>query len=160
MTPLDRFAVALGNLLSWLFAFSVIITAYEVVMRYVFNSPTIWVHDLTVAVSAVCFIFGGAYATARREHIRITTLHERIPARLCFWVDVGADLAITLFLVALAWAAGGQAWRSILLGETSGHAWDVQVPPFVKTALALGAALMALQTLLHLVLRFGSGSRR
>ena len=37
---------------------------------------------------------------------------------------------------------------------------DVQVPPFVKTALALGAALMALQTLLHLVLRFGSGSRR
>jgi TRAP-type mannitol/chloroaromatic compound transport system permease small subunit len=160
MTPLDRFAVALGDLLSWLFGFSVVITAYEVVMRYVFNSPTIWVHDLTVAVTAVCFIFGGAYAIARREHIRITTLHDRIPERIRLWVDVVADVAITLFLVALAWAATGQAWRSILLGETSGHAWDVEVPPFVKTALALGATLMALQSALHLVLRVRSGLRR
>jgi TRAP-type C4-dicarboxylate transport system permease small subunit len=160
LTALDRFAVALGNLLAWLFGFSVLITAYEVVMRYVFNSPTIWVHDLTVAASAICFIFGGAYATARREHIRITTLHDRLPDGVRIWVDIVADLAITLFLAALAWAAAGQAWRSILLVETSGHAWDVPIPPFVKAGLALGAALMMLQTVLHLIRRLRSGRGR
>jgi TRAP-type C4-dicarboxylate transport system permease small subunit len=157
---LDRFAIRLGDLLSWLFAISVVITAYEVVMRYVFNSPTIWVHDLTVAASAICFIFGGAYATARREHIRITTLHDRLPDGVRIWVDIVADLAITLFLAALAWAAAGQAWRSILLVETSGHAWDVPIPPFVKAGLALGAALMMLQTVLHLIRRLRSGRGR
>jgi TRAP-type C4-dicarboxylate transport system permease small subunit len=149
-SALDRFAVALGNALSWLFAFSVVITAYEVAMRYGLNRPTIWVHDLTIAVSAICFVFGGAYALARREHIRITTLHDRLPARVRSWVDAGGDLAITLFLAALTWAAAGQAWRSILLVETSGRAWDVPIPPVVKAALALGAALMTLQSALTL----------
>jgi TRAP-type C4-dicarboxylate transport system permease small subunit len=160
LTPLDRFAVALGNLLSWLFGFSVLITAYEVVMRYVFNSPTIWVHDLTVAVSAICFIFGGAFATARREHIRITTLHDRLPDGIRRCVDVVTDLATLLFLAALTWAAAGQAWRSILLVETSGHAWDVPIPPVVKAALALGAALMTLQSALHFLLRLRAGRGR
>jgi TRAP-type C4-dicarboxylate transport system permease small subunit len=150
---LDRFAVGLGNLLSWLFAISGVITPYEVVMRYVFNRPTIWVHDLTVAVSAICFIFGGAYALARREHIRITTVHDLLPPGLRRLVDILADVAITVFLGALGWAAAAQAWRSVLLGETSGHAWDVMIPPVVKVALALGAALMTLQSLLHLAAR-------
>jgi len=153
LSPLDRFALRLGGWLSWLFGLSVVITAYEVVMRYAFNRPTIWVHDLAIAVTAVCFVFGGAYAIARGDHIRITTLHLLLPRRWRDRVDIAADAAIFLFLAALTWAASHQALRSILLGETSGRAWDVPVPPFVKAALALGTALMALQTLLHLLRR-------
>jgi TRAP-type mannitol/chloroaromatic compound transport system permease small subunit len=153
LTKLDRFAVGLGNALAWLFGFSVLITAYEVVMRYGFNRPTLSVHDLTVAVSAICFVFGGAYALARRDHIRITTAHDRLPQRLRAAVDVAGDLAITFFLAALTWAAVGQAWRSVLLVETSGHAWDVPIPPVVKTAFALAALLMTLQSALHLAAR-------
>lgn len=159
-SPLDRLALRLGGWLSWLFGFSVVITAYEVVMRYVFNRPTIWVHDLAIAVTAVCFVFGGAYAIARGDHIRITTLHELLPRRWRDPIDILADAAIFLFLAALTWAAAHQALRSIGLGETSGRAWDVPVPPFVKAALALGAATMALQTLLHLVARVRALRRR
>jgi len=157
---LDRFALRLGNLLSWLFAVSVVVTAYEVVMRYGFNRPTIWVHDLAIAVTAICFVFGGAYATARRDHIRISSLYDQLPPRWRDPIDLAATGAIMLFLAALTWAAGHQAWRSILLVETSGRAWDVPVPPVVKSALALGAALMTLQVALHFVQRVRRMRRR
>lgn len=160
LTPLDRLALRLGTALSWLFGFSVAITAYEVVMRYGLNRPTVWVHDLAIAVTAICFVFGGAYALARRDHIRITTLHDQLPGRWRGAIGVLADTAIALFLAALGWATALQAWRSIRLGETSGRAWDVPVPPVVKTALALGVALMALQAALHLLRRIGDLRRR
>jgi TRAP-type mannitol/chloroaromatic compound transport system permease small subunit len=150
LSRLDRFAVRLGGLLSWLFGFSVLITAFEVVMRYVFNRPTVWVHDLTIAVTAVCFVFGGAYALARSEHIRITTVHDHMSPRWRAAVDFVGDVAIMLFLGALTWAAAHQAWRSILLVETSGRAWDVPIPPVLKATLALGTALMTAQAALRL----------
>ena len=34
--------------------------------------------------------------------------------------------------------------------ETSGRAWDVPIPAFLKSALVLGAALMLVQTLSHI----------
>ena len=157
---LDRFAIRLGALLSWFFALGVVITAYEVVMRYVFNSPTIWVHDLTIALTAICFVFGGGYALARREHIRITSVHEHLSPRWRDPIDLVADVAIMLFLGAFTWACAFQAVRSILLVETSGRAWDVPVPPFVKGALALAAALMTLQMALRIAIRVRDARRR
>lgn len=159
-SALDRFALRLGNGLSWLFGVSVLITAYEVVMRYGLNSPTIWVHDLAIAMTAICFVFGGAYALAGRDHIRISSLYEQLPARWRDPIDVAATLAIMLFLAALTWATAHQAWRSILLRETSGRAWDVPVPPVAKSALALGVALMTLQAAVHVVQRVRAMRRR
>ena len=66
----DRLSRAIGNRLAWLFLISAILTCYEVVMDAVFRAPTIWVHDTTLMMSATCFLFGGAYAMQRRDHIR------------------------------------------------------------------------------------------
>ena len=148
---LDRFAIRLGDLLSWFFALSVIITAYEVVMRYVFNSPTIWVHDLVIALSALAFIFGGSYALQRGEHIRISSLYDRMPLSWRRSCDLLNALAIILFMAAFGWAACRQALVAIEIGETSGRAWDVPIPVVIKTALAAGVVLMILQAVVNLV---------
>jgi hypothetical protein len=39
---------------------------------------------------------------------------------------------------------------SVKLLETSGRAWDVPIPAFLKAMLALGVALMLVQTLSHI----------
>ena len=56
LTPVDRLSLWLGRTLAWVFLIAVALTAWEVLMRYVFNSPTIWVHDLVIALSALAFI--------------------------------------------------------------------------------------------------------
>lgn len=146
--PVARLARRLGLVLSWSFAVVVILTAFEVVMRYVFNRPTIWVHDVSIALSAICFVIGGAYALQADIHIRINVLAELVPPRARRWVDFFCHVAAFVFLAALTYAATIQASRSVALMETSGRAWDVPIPALLKTVLAAGTALMTVQAFL------------
>ena len=145
-----RFARRLGIVLSWFFAIIVVLTAFEVVMRYGFNRPTIWVHDVAIALSAICFVVGGAYALQADMHIRINVIAELVPPHAKRWVTLFGHVATFVFLAALTYAATIQASRSVALMETSGRAWDVPIPAFLKTMLAVGAALMLAQALVQL----------
>jgi TRAP-type C4-dicarboxylate transport system permease small subunit len=160
--PVGRFARRIGIVLSWCFAVVVVLTAFEVVMRYVFNSPTIWVHDVSIALSAICFVIGGAYALQADQHIRISVLSEMVPPDRKRWVDLFCYVAAAIFLAALTYAATIQASRSIALMETSGRAWDVPIPVLLKSVLAAGAALMTVQVVLlaWATYRRGNGAPR
>lgn len=151
LTPIDRLSRWLGRTLSWVFLAAVALTAWEVVMRYVFNNPTIWVHDLVIAMTALAFIFGGSYALQRGEHIRISSIYDRMPAAWRRTCDLLNALAIIVFMAAFGWAACRQALVAIEIGETSGRAWDVPIPVVVKTGLAAGVVLMILQAIVNLL---------
>jgi TRAP-type mannitol/chloroaromatic compound transport system permease small subunit len=150
LTPIDRLSLWLGRTLAWVFLIAVALTAWEVLMRYVLNSPTIWVHDLVIALSALAFIFGGSYALQRGEHIRISSLYDRMPLAWRRGCDLLNALAVIFFMAAFGWAACRQAWIAIEIGETSGRAWDVPIPVVIKSALAAGVVLMILQAIVNL----------
>jgi TRAP-type mannitol/chloroaromatic compound transport system permease small subunit len=160
LTSIDRLSLWLGRTLAWVFLIAVALTAWEVFMRYVLNSPTIWVHDLVIALSALAFIFGGSYALQRGEHIRISSLYDRMPPLWRHGCDLLNALAITFFMAAFGWAACRQALVAIELGETSGRAWDVPIPVVIKTALAAGVVLMILQAIVNLVRTWHAPGRR
>ena len=63
MAWIDRLNTLLGEWLAWLYLVAVAITAYEVVMRYIFNAPTTWAFELTVLLCAIGYLFGGGYVT-------------------------------------------------------------------------------------------------
>jgi TRAP-type mannitol/chloroaromatic compound transport system permease small subunit len=150
LTLVDRLSLWLGRTLAWVFLIAVALTAWEVLMRYVFNSPTIWAHDLVIALSALAFIFGGSYSLQRAEHIRISSLYDRMPPAWRRGCDVLNALAIIVFMAAFGWAACHQALTAIKIGETSGRAWDVPIPVVIKTAMAAGVVLMILQAIVNL----------
>ena len=146
LPPVDRLSRALGDRLAWLFLISAALTCYEVMMDAVFNAPTIWVHDTTIMMSATCFLFGGAYALQRRDHIRITFLYDALPPYLQRACDLVGLLCGLIYLAGLGWFAGAQAFDSIMRVERSGRAWDVPMPMVIRAAFFLGTALLALQT--------------
>jgi C4-dicarboxylate transporter, DctQ subunit len=107
--------VRFGNALAWLFFVGFVITVYEVFMRYVFRSPTTWVHELTTTLCAICFAYGGAYAMARDEHMRVSTLADRLPVwgkSASYWLGVACGVIYLLGLAYGAWAQAVDAiWR-------------------------------------------------
>jgi TRAP-type mannitol/chloroaromatic compound transport system permease small subunit len=162
LSQVDRLSRTVGGTLSWLFLLSVLLTCYEVLMGSVFRAPTIWVHDATTMMSATCFLFGGAYALQRGDHIRITFVYDHLPPRGRRICDLlGLALALT-YLLALAWFAGMQAFSSVRIVEMSGRAWNFPMPMVIRSALFLGTALLALQAAaeLYKLLRTGGGARR
>ena len=146
----DRVARALGHGLAWLFLVAVALTAYEVLMRYAFNAPTIWVHDMVIVLTAVCFVFGGPLASQERAHITVASYTHRAPPRVRRALAWLCQALTAAYLAMLLYAALKQAIPAVAIMETSGRAWDVPIPAFLKSVLALGVALMLAQTVSHI----------
>jgi TRAP-type C4-dicarboxylate transport system permease small subunit len=157
----DRLSIFIGEKISYVFLVSVIITAYEGVMRYGFNAPTTWVHDGATALSATGFLLAGCYVLQQRRHISISVVHDAMPPGVRKVLDVVNSIIIVAFLGLLTWASLKQALPALAWGrwnsevsfwglETSAHAWDVPVPAYLKSVLLIGSAIMLLQALVHL----------
>jgi TRAP-type C4-dicarboxylate transport system permease small subunit len=94
---------------------------------------------------------GGAYAQARREHIRITPIYDLLPVRARRLCDLVSHLLAVFYSAVLTWFTGVQALESITIWEMSGHAWNFPMPVVIRTAFFLGSALLLLQLLAHSV---------
>lgn len=150
LPAVDRFSRFVGRKVCWLYLFAVFFSVYEVVADFVFNSPTIWVHDLTIILCSACFLLGGAYAMQRREHIRITVIYDHMPAALKRWVDIFTLSLALFYLIVLSYFATAAAIESIGLVERSGRAWDFPMPMVVKISFCLGSILLTVQVTSHL----------
>jgi TRAP-type C4-dicarboxylate transport system permease small subunit len=160
--PPDSFAVGilkLGHLFSLVFLLSMAILIFEVVMRYVFNSPTIWVHETTIFLCAVGFVFGGLHSVSRDGHIRVVLLYDYVSDRVRFWLDVAiytiCCLATGIFSYALwptvikSFYAPSGEFRMI----TSGSAWNPPYPTLLRAFLFIVLVAMCLQFFIFVINR-------
>jgi TRAP-type C4-dicarboxylate transport system permease small subunit len=140
----------LGERLCYLYLAAVVITAYEVVMRYLFDAPTIWAFELTILLCAICYLLSGGFVTAQRKHIAITSLYDLMPARIRWWLDLSAILTGILAMGLLVWAAWRPAVLAVTIVERTGSAWNSPSPAIIKPLIAIGALLIVLQLLVQL----------
>src|ERR671923_2954207 len=87
VNAIDRFTDRIGSAIAWLNVPLVLIVTYEVVMRYVFNAPTIWVFDATYMLYGTIFMLGAAYALHKGAHIRTDFFYEKWSDRTRGMVD-------------------------------------------------------------------------
>lgn len=147
---IDRLSNIVGKYVCWFYLLAVIFSVYEVISDFVFDKPTIWVHDLTIMLCSACFLLGGAYAMQRQQHIRITVIYDLLSPATRRWLDM-LTLALGLFfLILLSYFATKAAVESIGLVERSGRAWDFPMPMVVRIFFCLGSILFSLQVASHL----------
>lgn len=132
---------------------------WEVLSRYMFNSPTFWAYELGYMLMGAGLMLGIAYAMQVRAHVRVDFLYGALPPR----GKAAVDLVGFAFLLPMAlWMTAG-LWDYLVYAyvnnEVSGEsAWNPVVWPFRVTFVA-GFALFALQIAaeiaksLHLLLR-------
>ncbi len=127
------------------------IMVFEVFSRYVLNSPTIWVFEMSWMLMGFIFIMGVPYAMKRREHVSVDLIYGALSLRKRALVDA---IGFALLLPCIAWLAYKMALFALsgfVSGEVSGvSAWNPVLWPF-RTALAVGLAVFALQLLAELI---------
>ena len=67
-----------GYLASALFIAIGFIVSYEVIMRYLFNSPTIWVNEVSRFLQIWATYLALTYSFHKRDFIRITVIYDRL----------------------------------------------------------------------------------
>ncbi len=120
VSVIDRFTDRTGSWIAWLNVPLVLIVTYEVVMRYAFNAPTIWVFDATYMLYGTIFMLGAAYALHKGAHIRTDFFYEKWTTKTKGMVD---SISYLLFffpsLIMLLAASGNEAWYAYTIHETS-----------------------------------------
>ena len=147
---IDRLNRLLGERLCYLYLAAVVITAYEVVMRYLLNAPTSWAFELTILLCAICYLLSGGFVTAQHKHIAITAVYDLMPPRIRWWLDLVAMLTGILAMGLLVWAAWRPAVLAVRVMERTGSAWNSPSPAIIKPLIAIGALLIVLQLLVQL----------
>ena len=77
-TRLDRALEATGKAFAWAIFAAFLISVFEVISRYVFDSPTYWAHESTSFLIAAVFLIGGPVALAGNKHIRVRMVYDAV----------------------------------------------------------------------------------
>ena len=149
--PMDIVSLVLGRICMVLIAFVVIVMFYEVVVRYIFEKPTLWANELSLWTAGVVFLLSGLYAMQQRSHIRIYVIYDLMPRWAQKASDVFTVLLIWLFATAMLWGGYNEARDKFLRWETLGTAFDPPIPATVKPMLLILVFLVALQALSNLI---------
>ena len=96
-TPLDRVVTAISRVTMFLIFAGVLVTFYEVVMRRVFDSPTLWVNELVLWMGSIVYMAAGAFTMQRRAHIRITAVYDIVPKHIRRAFDYTALFVLTVY---------------------------------------------------------------
>ena len=85
---IDRFSDVTGKLIALSMLFLVVTISYEVVMRYGFNAPTVWVYESSFMVNGAAFMLGCGYALFKGAHVRTDIYWENFSERTKGIVDM------------------------------------------------------------------------
>jgi TRAP-type mannitol/chloroaromatic compound transport system permease small subunit len=147
---IDRFNEAIGRYVAYWAVIAVFFYYYEVVGRYVFNSPTNWVHESMFLMFGMQYLLCGAYAYREESHVRVDIFYAKFSPRWKAIADIVTSVFFFIFTVTMFWTGSRFAWDAISLGEHSFTEWGVQYWP-VKLAIPIGAFLIILQGISKLI---------
>jgi TRAP-type mannitol/chloroaromatic compound transport system permease small subunit len=147
---IDRFNEVIGRYVAYWGVIAVFFYYYEVVGRYVFNSPTNWVHESMFLMFGMQYLLCGAYAYREESHVRVDIFYAKFSPRWKAIADIVTSVFFFIFTVTMFWTGSRFALDAISLGEHSFTEWGVQYWP-VKLAIPIGAFLIILQGISKLI---------
>jgi tripartite ATP-independent transporter DctM subunit len=126
-----------------------VLTAADVVLRYLFNSPITGAMELTEYMMAIVVSFGLAYTAVQKGHVSVDLVISRLSARAQALVK-----CITFFLCLGFFSI--IAWRTVFYGDVlrsggyTSSALYIPASPFAYMV-AFGSAMLCLVFLVNLV---------
>ncbi|ADI13336.1 TRAP transporter small permease subunit [Truepera radiovictrix] len=143
---IDALTAAIAKVVAWLLLPLVLFIAYEVLMRYAFNRPTLWVFDMSYFLTSLVVSLGAAYTLQRKGHVSVDVFYERFPERVRAFIDVLFYLLLFfttwLLIINVMVPHVINSWQRGELAATG--IWRPPIYPF-KTWILVGVVLLVLQ---------------
>lgn len=81
-TIIDKIIMLSGKWASILMPILAFVVFFEVLARYIFNSPTIWAYDVSLFLFGYVAALGGAYAQQKNAHINVDILYVTVSTKV------------------------------------------------------------------------------
>jgi TRAP-type C4-dicarboxylate transport system permease small subunit len=146
---IDKTSEVAGRLAAWLFVFIALSICYEVVARYFFNSPTIWVDEVARITQVWAAYLSAAYILKRRRLIVVElAFHDTTSATRK--ISESFALVIIIVVCVIAVRFGYTEWlEKTLKGATS--ASFLSTPKWATlSSIWIGFGLLFLQSIIEI----------
>jgi TRAP-type mannitol/chloroaromatic compound transport system permease small subunit len=147
---IDRISTNVGQYVAYWALIAVFGYYYEVMVRFVFNSPTNWLHESMFLMFGMQYMLSGAFAYCEDQHVRVDVIYAQFSVRGKAIADIITSVFFFIFAVTMLWTTIRFAMDSVSVGEHSFTEWGIQYWP-VKLTMPIGAALLVLQGISKLI---------
>jgi TRAP-type mannitol/chloroaromatic compound transport system permease small subunit len=148
---IDTFTTRQGEITSMLILPLLGVVLWEVLMRYGFNSPTIWGFEMTGFLYGMHYMFGISYTDVRGGHVRVDIFTALAPKKV--QAAIGALTTAVFFLPVFTcmsiWACK-YAWSSVQVLERNSTSWSPPIYP-IKVVMAVCFIMLLLQGVSNLI---------
>jgi TRAP-type mannitol/chloroaromatic compound transport system permease small subunit len=133
-----------GKLISFLIPVLIVFETYEVVARYAFGKPTIWINELSAMLFGAAMLIGGGYTLLHGSQANMDIVYNLFSKKGKAILDLITFFFFMAFVGILVVKGWEIAWRSLVTLEHDSTEW---APPlyYFKLTLPLGAFLLLLQ---------------
>jgi TRAP-type mannitol/chloroaromatic compound transport system permease small subunit len=143
---IDSFNEKFGKAVSYIVWLGAAVLFIEVILRYFFNSPTVWAHGYAQRIFGSYFVLIGAFTLVNNGHVRIDIIVNRFPFRMRKFMDMVNMGMLLVWCGALSYEGWDFFMYSYNIREVDQMVLAHPIYP-IKFLLFLGVSLMALQGL-------------
>lgn len=144
---LDRFVDAVGRITAWSSFALALVMGGNVLLRYGFNTGSVWSQELEWHLMSPICLFGMSYALRHREHVRVDVLFASYSQRnkdLVEFISAVLGMVICLIIIKLSYAYVLQSWS---IGEGTANPGGIPARYILKSLIPIGFAVLFLQYL-------------
>ncbi|MEM5789202.1 MAG: TRAP transporter small permease subunit [Syntrophobacteraceae bacterium] len=133
-----------------------VLMCVEVILRYVFKTPTVWGLEFTTFLFGMHFLLGYSYTELHHGHVNVTIFTLFLPKKVQAYLYLISTSIISLPLCTLlalwGWDNAMESTRTL---ERSPSAWNPPIWP-MKLIMAIGFTLLAMQVLSNIIKAFAA----
>ncbi len=151
---IDNFIDAVGRITAWSSFALALVMGGNVLLRYGFNTGSVWSQELEWHLMSPICLFGMSYALRHGEHVRVDVLFASYSQRNKYLVELISALlsmAISLIIIKLSWAYVMQSWN---IGEGTANPGGISGRYALKALIPIGFALLFAQSLAQAIQYF------
>lgn len=125
----------------------------DVILRYFFNRPSIWVTEITTYLFLYIIFLGTAYALQEGMHIRVTFLLDLFNEKVTRIINLITALFAMIFSFVLLWETSEMTWYAFSEKWTSPTMLNAPYA-YIYVAMVFGSFLLFVTFLCDTVLKF------
>lgn len=145
-----RMVIIRVNLISQIaLALMMFLTAADVILRYIFNSPILFAQELTEFSMAVCISLGLSFCAVEKGHVSVDVIANKLPKRIQAIFDCFTGLLTIVFFLLIVWRTFLQM-EFVAGNRITSLALLIPVYPFIGLV-GVGFALFTLVLFMDLI---------
>jgi len=145
------FIVEVMGKIGWLIIlYCMIFGVTDVFLRYVLNTPSLWIATTVQAAMVLMACMGGAYALYHGSFVKLDLFYANFSSRKKAICDIATSIFTFLFLGILIWKGSVAALLSIKLKQVTPTGVPIPIYP-IKTLIPIAAVVVLLVVIKKLV---------